>query len=111
MCRLCDSGCVEDEQHVIFDCQHTALQELRGSYPQLFEGNDNRDLVAFLQGPQNQVAGFIAAMFQAGGFEGMYEEQRLTRAQRRAQQWVARTQRAGERRERSSARLNPSSSQ
>jgi len=110
-CRLCDSGCVEDEQHVTFGCQHTALQQLRGAYPSLFEGNDGHNLATFLRGPQRQVAGFIAAVFEAGEFERRYEEQRPTRAQRRAQQQAARDARAAASRTRSSPRLNPSSSQ
>ena len=110
-CRLCDSGCVEDEHHVIFGCQHAALQDLRGAYPLLFEGNDGQDMPTFLQGPQNQVAGFIAAVFEAGEFERRYEEQLPTRAQRRAQQWAAHVQRNTDGRSRSSPRLNPSSSQ
>ena len=27
--RLCGSGCVEDEQHVIVGCQHASLRDLR----------------------------------------------------------------------------------
>ena len=110
-CRLCDSGCVEDEHHVTFGCQHATLQQLRESYSQLFEGNDGQDLGAFLQGPQNQVAAFIAAVFEAGEFERRYEEQRPTRAQRRAQQRAASDERAAAARTRFSPRLNPSSSQ
>ena len=110
-CRLCNSGCVEDEHHVTFGCQHTALQQVRGAYTRLFEDNDGQDLATFLQGPQNQVAGFIAAVFEAGEFERRYEEERPTRAQRRTEQWAARGARAAAARTRSSTRLNPSSSQ
>ena len=109
-CRLCDSGCVEDEQHVIFGCQHIALQQVRGAYPRLFDNNDGQDVSKFLQGPQNQVAGFIAAVFEAGEFERRYEEERPSRPQRRAQQWAARGVRAEAARTRSSTRLNPPSS-
>jgi exonuclease III len=109
-CRLCDSGCVEDERHITFGCQHPSLQQLRESYSQCFEYIQDHDLAAFLKGPQNQVAGFFTAVFEAGEFERRYEEQRPTAAQRRAQRWAARDERAAARRARSSARLNPSSS-
>ena len=56
-------------------------KQLFSAYPLLFEGNDGQDMPNFLQGPQNQVAGFIAAVLEAGEFERRYEEQRPTRAQ------------------------------
>ena len=110
-CRLCESGCVEDEHHVIFRCPHPALRQLREEvHHQLFLGNEGQEMATFLQGPANQVAACIAAVFEAGEFERRYLEQRPTLAQRRDQQWEARAQRAAEHRTRSSQRLNTSSS-
>ena len=94
-----------------FGCQHTALQQLRAAYSRLFDDNDDQDMVTFLQGPQNQVAGFIAAVFEAGEFERRYEEERPTRSQRRTEQWAARGARAAAARTCSSPRLKPFSSQ
>ena len=108
-CRLCESGCVEDERHVIFGCPHPALQQLREEvHPQLFLNNEGQEVSTFLQGPQNQVAACIAAVFDAGEFERRYLEQRPTRTQQRATRWAARDERAAGRRTRSSPRLNPS---
>ncbi len=101
---------MEDERHVIFGCPPPALQQLREEvHPQLPLGNEGQEMT-FLQGPANQVAACIAAVFEAGEFERKYLEQRPTLAQRRDQQWEARAQRAAEQRTRSSQRLNTSSS-
>ncbi len=59
-----------------FGCQHTALQQLRGAYPRLFEDNDNQDMAKFLRGPQNQVTGFFAAVFEAA-FRLHYKRKRM----------------------------------
>ena len=68
-CRLCASGAVEDEEHVLLHCNNSSLQLVRNEYSDLFQ--IPMTLTAFLQQPQRQVAAFVAACVDAGDFESL----------------------------------------
>lgn len=72
-CRLCDTGAVEDEQHMVFECAHPALAQLRQDYKGLFLDEDSTSAIttlpALLRQQQNQLAAFIGACFKAGDYE------------------------------------------
>ena len=72
-CRLCDTGAVEDEQHMVFECAHPALAQLRQDYKGLFLDEDSTSaittLAALLRQQQNQLAAFIGACSKAGDYE------------------------------------------
>jgi hypothetical protein len=56
-CLRCDSGAVDDEHHLVFDCP--ALQELREQHAGLFSVSE--DLRSFLEQESVQVADFVSA--------------------------------------------------
>lgn len=60
-CRRCDSGDVDDEHHLVFDCP--ALQELREQHAGLFAASE--DLRSFFEQESVQVAAFVSAGFAA----------------------------------------------
>ncbi|KAL4522063.1 hypothetical protein Ndes2437B_g07818 [Nannochloris sp. 'desiccata'] len=70
-CRLCNTEAVEDEQHMVFECTHTALVQIRQDYQHLFQAGDLTvtTLPALLKQPQSQLAGFITACFTAGDYK------------------------------------------
>ncbi|KAG7674780.1 hypothetical protein KSW81_006200 [Nannochloris sp. 'desiccata'] len=70
-CRLCNNEAVEDEQHMVFECTHTALVQIRQNYQHLFQAGDLTvtTLPALLKQPQSQLAGFITACFTAGDYK------------------------------------------
>ncbi|KAL4513364.1 hypothetical protein Ndes2437B_g00576 [Nannochloris sp. 'desiccata'] len=70
-CRLCNTEAVEDEQHMVFECTHTALVQIRQNYQHLFQAGDLTvtTLPALLKQPQSQLAGFITACFTAGDYK------------------------------------------
>ena len=72
VCRLCNSGAVEDEQHMVFECTHSALVQVGQDYSNLFLDNSDSaatTLPALLQQPQSQLSAFITACFTAGNYE------------------------------------------
>jgi hypothetical protein len=72
LCRLCNSGAVEDEEHMVFGCTNAALVQLRQDYNSLFSDNSDSavtTLPALLQQPQRQLSAFIMACFTAGDYE------------------------------------------
>lgn len=72
LCRLCNSGAVEDEEHMVFQCTHAALVQVRQDYSNLFFDNSDSavtTLTALLQQPQNQLSAFITTYFTAGDYE------------------------------------------
>jgi hypothetical protein len=75
-CRLCNSGAVEDEHHMIFDCAYAPLVELRESYNSLFELTGEKCVVDFLNQAPRGVASFIFECFQVGGYESLPRPQR-----------------------------------
>jgi hypothetical protein len=36
ICTLCSTGAIQDEHHILFDCPHTELTQLRAKYPDLW---------------------------------------------------------------------------
>ncbi len=61
ICRRCQSGEVDDEHHMVFDCP--ALEEVRVQHIGLFAGS--ADLRSFLAQESSQVAAFVSAGFAA----------------------------------------------
>ena len=61
ICRRCQSGEVDDEHHMVFDCP--ALEEVRVQHIGLFAGS--ADLRSFLEQESSQVAAFVSAGFAA----------------------------------------------
>ena len=71
-CRLCNSGHVEDEYHMVFNCSFPALDEIRTQYSSLFDNVSSRtSLASFLAQPQRQVASFISQCFAAGDYASL----------------------------------------
>ena len=71
-CRLCNSGHVEDEYHMVFNCSFPALDEIRTQYSNLFDNVSSRtSLASFLAQPQRQVASFISQCFAAGDYASL----------------------------------------
>jgi hypothetical protein len=68
-CRLCASGAVEDEEHVLLNCSNPSLQLVRSDFSDLVQ--NPMTLTEFLQQPQRQVAAFVAACLEAGDFESL----------------------------------------
>jgi hypothetical protein len=74
VCRLCASGEVEDETHMIFRCSFPAIVSLRTSYsttlfpsfPQPLEAGALR---RFLEQPPALVAGFMRSAFSHGAYD------------------------------------------
>jgi hypothetical protein len=74
VCRLCASGEVEDEMHMIFRCSFPAIVSLRTSYsttlfpsfPQPLEAGALR---RFLEQPPALVAGFMRSAFSHGAYD------------------------------------------
>lgn len=70
-CRLCGGGGIEDEHHIVFQCPHSGLQQVRSDYSELF-GSNIESLRDFLQqSPSYKVASCVKAFFDAGGFESL----------------------------------------
>ena len=61
ICQRCQSGEVDDEHHMVFDCP--ALEEVRVQHAGLFAGS--ADLRSFLAQESSQVAAFVSAGFAA----------------------------------------------
>ena len=61
ICLRCESGDVDDEHHLVFDCP--AVQELREEHAGLFAASE--DLRSFLEQESLQVAAFVSAGFAA----------------------------------------------
>ena len=61
ICQRCQSGEVDDEHHMVFDCP--ALEEVRVQHAGLFAGS--ADLRSFLAQESLQVAAFVSAGFDA----------------------------------------------
>ncbi len=81
VCRLCNSGHVEDEYHMVFNCSHPPLEELRLQYAPLFENAaSTTPLSSFLAQPAGQVAAFISECFTAGDYASLPRPQRAPRA-------------------------------
>jgi hypothetical protein len=70
-CRLCASGQVEDEHHIIFDCTYHRFVQLRDDYSSLFQ--DASSLHAFLDQAPRRVAAFVSQIYWAGDFKAMYK--------------------------------------
>jgi hypothetical protein len=70
-CRLCNSGAVEDEEHMVFHCSHPALQAVRANYPDLQEALHGGSLSEFLQQPAALVASFIRRCMEAGDYAAL----------------------------------------
>ena len=71
-CRLCNDEAVEDEHHMVFECCHPTLVQLRQDYSGLFGNGETAitTLPVFLQQQQHkQLASFLGACFTAGGYE------------------------------------------
>ena len=61
-CQRCNSGAIDDAQHMVFNC--AALAEQRMRRPELFSTNSN-DLRAFLEQSPISVAAFVNECFNA----------------------------------------------
>ena len=75
-CRLCASGSCEDEEHMVFHCTCPSLVSVRESYSSLFPDTSSSSsspstLFEFLQQAPKQVASFIKASDDAGGYEAL----------------------------------------
>ena len=61
-CQRCNSGAIDDAQHMVFNCAVLAAQRMRR--PELFSTNSN-DLRAFLEQSRSSVAAFVNECFNS----------------------------------------------
>ena len=73
VCRLCASGEVEDETHMIFRCSFPHLASLRALHPNLFslfpQPLEAGALRRFLEQPSALVADFVCSAFSRGAYD------------------------------------------
>lgn len=73
-CRLCGSGDMEDEQHMVFHCAHPDVVAVRDSFGELFStngGEDGHSLSSFLALNPRAVAAFVAMCFSVGDYANL----------------------------------------
>jgi hypothetical protein len=62
---------VEDEEHMVFRCSHSALQVVRANYPDLQEALHGGSLSEFLQQPAALVASFVRRCMERGDYAAL----------------------------------------